>query len=221
MNWEKVVKFAKGVNWAMLLAGLVEVPRWGVAFRAIHEPMVFGVPLAIIITWSMSEGWELYFRKPQERLILAFNIVALVISTIIITPVLYLLTQAGTFEVVMTDFRPETIEPFRLLWALALALGTFLPLISLAAVRSRRERNEAEPEREAPDVVPAPIPVVEETAETVTLVEVPRLPAPKPEADERKRMAWQMAENGVTQEEIAAACGVTTRTVRNWLKEMA
>lgn len=216
MTWEKVVKFAKGVNWAMLLAGLVEVPRWGVAFRAIHEPMIFGVPLAIIITWSMSEGWELYFRKPHDRLILFFNIVALVISTIIITPVLYLLTQARTFEVVMTDFRPETVEPFRLLWALALALGTFLPLISLAAVRSRRERNEAEPERKAAEVVPAPVPVAEET---LTLVEVPRLPAPKPETDERKRMAWQMAENGVTQEEIAAACGVTTRTVRNWLKD--
>jgi hypothetical protein len=216
MNWEKVAQAVKRVDWALLLAGLVEVPRWGVAFRAIHEPMVFGVPLAIIITWSMSAGWELYFRKPQERLILAFNIIALVISTVIITPVLYLLTQAGTFQVVMTDFRMETVEPFRLVWALALALGTFLPLISLAAVRSRTERKEEPAPRKAAEPVAAPVPVV---AETVEVVDVPRLPAPKPEPDDRKRMAWQMAENGVTQEEIAAACGVTTRTVRNWLKD--
>lgn len=210
MNLEKVATTLKRVDWALLLAGLVEIPRWSVAFMAIHEPAVFGVPLAAIITWSMSSGWELYFRRPQERLILAFNLLALGISTVIITPVLYLLTQSGTFNVTMTDFRLLEVDGFRLVWALALALGTFLPLISLAAVRSRAER--AEPEtpraevetaRKRPEVKPDPVPVQEPAV-----------------ADDRKQRAWQMAQNGVTQEEIAATYGVSTRTVRNWLKSV-
>ena len=181
---------------------------------AIHEPAVFGVPLAAIITWSMSSGWELYFRRPQEKLILAFNLLALAISTIIITPVLYLLTQSGTFRVTMTDFRLMEVDGFRLVWALALALGTFLPLISLAAVRSRAERAEpetlrakAETPRKRAEPKPEPRPK----------------PAPELEpvvADDRKQRAWQMAQNGVTQEEIAATYGVSTRTVRNWLKSV-
>lgn len=206
MNWDRVVSTLRRMDWALLLAGLVEIPRWSVAFMAIHEPAVFGVPLAAIITWSMSAGWEHYFRRPQDRLILFFNVLALAISTVIITPVLYLLTQAGTFRVVMTDFRLAEVDVFRLVWALALALGTFLPLISLAAVRSRREREEPETPR----------------VEAETKRKRPE-PAPEPEpvgADDRKQRAWQMAQNGVTQEEIASTYGVSTRTVRNWLKSV-
>lgn len=225
-SWvEKSVRFGEKINWSLLLAGLVEIPRWSVAFMAIHEPAIFGVPLAAIITWSMSAGWERYFKNPKSnRLILFFCLLSVAVALIIITPVLYLLTEASSFRVKMTDFDTSNIDYFRLLWSFALGLSTFLPLIALAAVRANNDGHE----KDNPKVIPQKTRAVvtPSVVETATPVESSSVILIEPEeeqteqTDERKRLAWQMVQNGVKQKEVASHFEVTSRTVRNWLKEI-
>lgn len=223
MGFEKVFKMIRKANWIILLAAMVEIPRWWVAFKAIHEPAMFGVPLAAIITFSMSVSWELYFRI-KERFVLILNILSLIVSTVIIAPVIYLLTQSDSFTVVLVNFPWQ----LRLVWSLALTLATFLPLITLAAVRSYEEKEVA-----AGSVVIQEEPKTEEKPERVrvakpkpvTVVENPMAEleesAQEEEAEDRRKIeAWQMLQNGVKQSQVASHFNVTPRTVRNWVKDL-
>lgn len=223
MNFEKFFKMIRGAHWIIVLAAMVEIPRWWVAFKAIHEPAMFGVPLAAIITFSMSASWELYFRI-KGTFLLMLNILSLIVSTIIIAPVIYLLTQSNSFTVVLSEFSWQ----LRLVWSLALTLATFLPLITFAAVRSYKEEKEP---------APAPVPVSEVSVpKTETSLEVKEhkvsrsksllrkenaMEQPTEEiSDERKKVAWQMLQNGVKQSQVASHFMVTPRTVRNWVKDI-
>lgn len=233
------------VDWPLVLAAFVEIPRWSVAFLAIHEPWVFGVPLAAIITWSMKAGWSRYFER-KSSLILALNIASLVVAVVVITPVLYLMTNpAGEAQmnlvgfwipqVNLSDFTLEDVQPVTLLWSFALALTTFIPLIALSAVKADKAREEADSfsDMEVPIIGTDPGVDQNEYAD-VPLVIVSNghtngygkkvivaepIPVVEGERTDKIAAAREMQVQGRSQKEIASELGVTDRTVRNWLKD--
>lgn len=221
---------------ALILAALVEVPRWSVAFLAIHEPWIFGVPLAIIITWSMQAGWSRFFKK-GGNLILALDLLALTIAVAIITPVLYLMTEpTGATQQILfmsipvvniSNFSLQDMNWVKLFWSFCLALSTFLPLIGLAAVSAANEQDKHE-ENKAKPSAPQPKPLSEFQvtlldAQAAPLVKATQaakptlsVPARSKRDDESYNQAKAMLENGATKTEVANAINVTTRTLRNW-----
>lgn len=234
------------VDWPLVLAAFVEIPRWSVAFLAIHEPWVFGVPLAAIITWSMKAGWSRYFER-KSALILTLNIASLLVAVVVITPVLYLMTSPpGTAQmnlvgfwipqVNLSDFTLATVQPVTLLWSFALALTTFIPLIALSAVKADKTREEGETVANEMDMSEMIVPVIgadpgldDTHVEYVPPIvlngngkakKAPIVMEPVIEGDrsERVAMARELHAQGKSQKEIAAIMNVTDRTVRNWLK---
>lgn len=233
MNFEKIILMLRKVNIAILLAAAVEIPRWAVTFKAIHEPMMFSIPLAALITWGMSVAWERFFKRASNyATMFGLAIFTLALSTIVITPVIYLLTDSGQFEVNVTKFDIYNADPFRLIWSAALTLLTFLPLIILAAdIESRDKNNKKEKLQEAVVEKEMDVSIVEQP---VKLERKRRVSSEKPSInmvsenvsdfsenkDERRRLAWQMVQNGVRQSEVASQFGVTPKTIRNWIKEI-
>lgn len=122
------------VDLALILAAATEIPRWTVAFLAIHEPLWVGVPLGALLAWALKDGWNGYFRTKRLGL-LALNLAALTTAICVITPVLYAMTYVPVEEVNLTMVFGDKMA-YRMAWAGLLALSTFLPLIQLSAVRS-------------------------------------------------------------------------------------
>jgi hypothetical protein len=50
--WNKITN----IDYAMIAAAFVEVPRWAVAFAAIREPMWAAVPMGLLLAWAASAG---------------------------------------------------------------------------------------------------------------------------------------------------------------------
>lgn len=119
---------------ALVLAAATEIPRWTVAFLAIHEPLWVGVPLGALLAWALKDGWNGYFRTKRLGL-LALNVAALVTAICVITPVLYVMTYVPVEQVNLTMVFGDNVT-YRMVWSGLLALSTFLPLIQLSAVRS-------------------------------------------------------------------------------------
>ena len=123
----------KHFDFALLLAALVEIPRWTVTFLAIHEPLWVGIPLGALLAYATSEGWRAYFADPRRIKLLCFNIASLAAATFVITPVLFSMASAPIDEIDLAALLPFG---WLLAWSGVLAITTFAPLIQLAAVKS-------------------------------------------------------------------------------------
>ncbi len=120
---------------AMLAAAIVEVPRWAVAFTAIHEPVYAAVPMGLLLAWAASEGWKTYFDNRRRVLLLTINVASLVGALIVIAPVLYAMTSTPLDRIDLSEVLPPT---WLAVWACVLAVTTFVPLIQVAAVKAYR-----------------------------------------------------------------------------------
>ena len=60
--WNALCSFGRWMrrnfDFALILAALVEIPRWTVTFLAIHEPLWVGIPLGALLAYATSEGWR-------------------------------------------------------------------------------------------------------------------------------------------------------------------
>lgn len=139
---EPVRSWAKGnVTFSLILAILTEVPRWVFAFEAVNEPLWAGIPLAVLIAFATAHAWEEFFTY-HDNLLLGLNIVSLIFAVFTISPVLFAMIKTGE------DVSIYNVFPYVLQWAWAVVLActTFLPLVQLAVVESkRRERAILEP----------------------------------------------------------------------------
>lgn len=132
-QWAKRTwQWLAGVDKALILAALVEVPRWAAAFAAVHEPLIVGVPLGILLAYATSESWKAYFADRRRFGLLTLNVIGLASAVIVITPVLYAMTSVPLDEVELAAVLPDDM---RMAWAGVLAATTFLPLIQLAAAK--------------------------------------------------------------------------------------
>ncbi len=121
------------IDFAMLAAAIVEVPRWAVAFTAIHEPVYAAVPMGLLLAWAASEGWKTYFDNRRRILLLCINIASLVGALIVIGPVLYAMTSTPLDAIDLSQVLPPQ---WLALWAAVLAITTFVPLVQVAAVKA-------------------------------------------------------------------------------------
>jgi hypothetical protein len=189
----------ENVDFAFVLAVFTETPRWTVTFLAINEPLWIGVPLGVLLAFATSKVWKHYYRT-RSRWALTFNILAIVLAMLVITPVLYAMMDAHPRDVdvtvVLTDWR--TINPLRMTWAAGLALLTFVPLVQLAAVHGVQ------------------MPVVQNAK---PIAKKAKPPAPPPDAQPTKHdRAQQLREEGLNNAQIAAELGVHRNTVPNLLR---
>lgn len=137
----------KGLDYSLLLAAAVEVPRWTVAFMAINEHPVFGVPLGALLAYSMKAGWEHYFEDRRRFLSLFLNILSLAAAVVVITPVLHsMVMEAGILSKVLSPIELK-------IWSYIMACTTFLPLIVIAATRTDRVEEEGEQDVILPSLV--------------------------------------------------------------------
>lgn len=147
--WQKGNEFwdwlLHGVNWAKVGAAAVEIPRYTVAFMAIHEPWYIGVPLAALVTWATAAAWEYVFERGWKRAwgVAVMNLVSLAVAVTIITPVIYLMMSMPIEEIDMTKFDLLTADPVRLTWAFAMSLVTFIPIMLVSAVKAGKIRDAA------------------------------------------------------------------------------
>jgi hypothetical protein len=74
--WNKITN----IDYAMIAAAFVEVPRWAVAFAAIREPMWAAVPMGLLLAWAASAGWKAYFEDKSRVLLLIINSASLVLE---------------------------------------------------------------------------------------------------------------------------------------------
>lgn len=123
----------RSFDFALILAALVEVPRWAVAFYVIGEPWIIGIPLGILLAYAAAEGWRGYFLRPSRWILLCFNVASLVAAIFVITPVLYAMAL-GPIESI--DLSTIMSTEMLIAWSCVLALTTFAPLIQLAAVKA-------------------------------------------------------------------------------------
>lgn len=123
------------VDFAFILAVFTETPRWTVTFMAIHEPLWIGIPLGVLLAFATSKVWRHYFAT-RSLWSLSFNIASILLAVLVITPVLYAMTETQPHQVdVTTVFEDlQKVNGWRMAWAGGLALLTFIPLVQLAAV---------------------------------------------------------------------------------------
>jgi hypothetical protein len=223
------------IDFAMLAAAVVEVPRWAVAFAAIREPMWAAVPMGLLLAWAASAGWKSYFEDKNRKLLLAINATSLIGALVVIAPVLY----AMTFQPLDAINLAQVLPPQYLwVWAIVLSITTFVPLIQVAAVKAYHAPHSAatpQPTTTPPDTLTAPpVPAqgqLEDTAPepasaeqpaTVTAAPAParkpaqRKPQRKPAKLSAAQRQAQIAESGVT--DVSAICaqfGVSLRTAQS------
>ena len=230
-NWLK-----DHVDLALILAAATEIPRWTVAFLAIHEPLWVGVPLGALLAWALKDGWNGYFRTKRLG-ILALNLAALATAICVITPVLYVMTYVPVEQVNLTMVFGDSMA-WRMGWAGLLALSTFLPLIQLSAVRpasvpkahdtpdilplaanSDIVADLPKPESDKPVVIPQPAPtpasVTDDTAALEEMLEDVDMTGGQVTD---MAAAWQNAfvafgKIGVADEVVSSKFGISKRTV--------
>ena len=115
----------------LFVAALVEIPRWTFAFLAIHEPVWAGIALGALLSWAAKRGWDAFFASGSKWM-LSLNLFSLATAVAVISPVLYAMTYGPVSQVHL----PETLAalgPSALgIWAILLALTTFIPLVQVA-----------------------------------------------------------------------------------------
>ena len=179
------------IDFAMLAAAVVEVPRWAVAFAAIREPMWAAVPMGLLLAWAASAGWKSYFEDKRRKLLLGINATSLIGALVVIAPVLY----AMTFQPLDAINLAQVLPPQYLwVWAIVLSITTFVPLIQVAAVKAYHQphiiaetpHSAATPQPTAtpPDTPTAPLVPAQgqpdEAAPEPGDTEQPFVPAPPP-----------------------------------------
>ncbi len=223
----------KHFDFALLLAALVEIPRWTVTFLAIHEPLWVGIPLGALLAYATSEGWRAYFADPRRIKLLCFNIASLAAATFVITPVLFSMASAPIDEIDLAALLPFG---WLLAWSGVLAITTFAPLIQLAAVKSTPSTNlpeylpatptegTAEPRKKnkgnggaVPTVQTQPA-ATEQASEGVDVPAVPAKSEPAEQAQDgdkltpAQRRAQILSAGLQTPDEVIAMFGVGKRT---------
>ena len=229
------------IDFAMLAAAVVEVPRWAVAFAAIREPMWAAVPMGLLLAWAASAGWKSYFEDKRRKLLLGINATSLIGALVVIAPVLY----AMTFQPLDAINLAQVLPPQYLwVWAIVLSITTFVPLIQVAAVKAYHQphiiaetpHSAATPQPTAtpPDAATAPLlppagqleaiapePASAEQPATVTAAPAPaRKPAlrktqRKPAKLSATQRQAQIASSGVTDPSaIVAQYRVSLRTAQ-------
>lgn len=129
--WNKITN----IDYAMIAAAFVEVPRWAVAFAAIREPMWAAVPMGLLLAWAASAGWKAYFEDRNRHLLLCINSASLIGALIVIAPVLYAMTFMPLNEIDLSQVLPPQ---YLWVWAIVLSITTFVPLVQVAAVKAYR-----------------------------------------------------------------------------------
>jgi hypothetical protein len=127
--WNKITN----IDYAMIAAAFVEVPRWAVAFAAIREPMWAAVPMGLLLAWAASAGWKAYFEDKSRVLLLIINSASLVGALIVIAPVLYAMTYMPLDSIDLSQVLPPE---YLWVWAIVLSITTFVPLVQVAAVKA-------------------------------------------------------------------------------------
>lgn len=229
----------KHFDFALLLAALVEIPRWTVTFLAIHEPLWVGIPLGALLAYATSEGWRAYFANPSRVKLLCFNIASLAAATFVITPVLFSMASAPIDEIDLSALLPFG---WLLAWSGVLAVTTFAPLIQLAAVKSTPpEYSPAVPSEattapqkknkgygSAVSTVPANPDATGQASEGVSMsatpAEQPGATSAEPQApdakprrltDAEKHTIVNMSDNGMRPSAIASTLQLNENTVRS------
>ena len=230
--WNALCSFGRWIrrhfDFALLLAALVEIPRWTVTFLAIHEPLWVGIPLGALLAYATSEGWRAYFADPRRIKLLCFNIASLAAATFVITPVLFSMASAPIDEIDLAALLPFG---WLLAWSGVLAVTTFAPLIQLAAVKSVPQEKPVdaaatniqpvEPAKARGDVPVGTLGHSSETTPDAAPAEtgdLPATPAEQPQDDGGDKLTpaqrrAQIASAGLqTPEEVIAMFGVGKRT---------
>ncbi len=131
--WNKITH----IDYAMIAAAFVEVPRWAVAFAAIREPMWAAFPMGLLLAWAASAGWKAYFEDKSRHLLLIINGASLAGALIVIAPVLYAMTYMPLDEIDLSTVLPPQ---YLWVWAIVLSITTFVPLVQVAAVKAYQSK---------------------------------------------------------------------------------
>lgn len=197
------------IDFAFVLAVFTETPRWTVTFMAIHEPLIIGVPLGVLLAFATSKVWKHYFHTRSWSMLI-FNILAIVLAVAVISPVLYAMTEHAPDAIRIATVLPDPL--WRAAWAVALALTTFVPLVQLAVVHGAQISV----------VQSAKVPVEHKEKLHSVQDEVPAQPEPdnaQPAADaqpDKRQRARQMHLEGISKAQIARDLGVHRNTVQLW-----
>jgi hypothetical protein len=217
--WKKIT----GIDYAMIAAAVVEVPRWAVAFAAIREPWWAAVPMGLLLAWAASAGWKSYFEDKSRKLLLVINATSLVGALVVIAPVLYAMTFQPLDAINLAQILPPNLL---WLWAVVLSITTFVPLIQVAAVKAYHptqtpatiaQNDDAEPAQNDSDIAHQDSADVAQVATPAPARKRPpvvrkRKPA-KPTQEQRRA---QIASSGVTDpSSIVAQFGVSLRTAQS------
>ncbi len=140
------------IDFALILAAVTETPRWTVAFVAINEPLWIGVPLGLLLAFATSKAWRYYFRTKSTPMLI-FNVFSILMAVAVIAPVLFAMTSVPPADVRMADVLPTQGV---WVWAVIMAVTTFVPLIQLAAIQTAQPATA--PENAAPVAIAAETP---------------------------------------------------------------
>ena len=206
--WNKITN----IDYAMIAAAFVEVPRWAVAFAAIREPMWAAVPMGLLLAWAASAGWKAYFEDKSRVLLLIINSASLVGALIVIAPVLYAMTYMPLDSIDLSQVLPPQ---YLWIWAIVLSITTFVPLVQVAAVKAYRSKGAtlipqpaaaaiAQPAPVAPPTDPQPVPAQEQPQ--------PAAVAPQP-AMRKVSKVGKTNEFGMTDTALADLLGVARQRI--------
>lgn len=206
---DSVVRWLKeNVDFAFFLAAFTETPRWTVAFMAVHEPMLVGVPLGVLLSFATARAWRKFFET-RNWWLFSFNALSMLIAVAVIAPVLYAMTTVPADQVDLS----KVLSPVWLgVWASLLALTTFIPLVQLAAVQDIPLLRTKEVKVQKP-VQPKTESVQPDVQEDVQTEQVEEKPA---QVDDKVR-AKQMSLEGLSNVEIGRALGKSHTTIGRWL----
>lgn len=204
--WNKITH----IDYAMIAAAFVEVPRWAVAFAAIREPMWAAVPMGLLLAWAASAGWKAYFEDRSRHLLLLINSMSLLGALIVIAPVLYAMTFTPLDEINLSTVLPSE---YLWVWAIVLSITTFVPLVQVAAVKAYHSKPAESPTTsnattDAPIVDSSPSCGHSEGADAITVQ--PPTPAESPKQGKTARKA---NEYGMTDAQLAALLGVSRQRI--------
>jgi len=215
--WNKITN----IDYAMIAAAFVEVPRWAVAFAAIREPMWAAVPMGLLLAWAASAGWKAYFEDKSRVLLLIINSASLIGALIVIAPVLYAMTYMPLDSIDLSQVLPPE---YLWVWAIVLSITTFVPLVQVAAVKAYRAKSAtatmpqpATQQPTTPVVAPAapvasvavtPAPALPE-AHPTCVAPLPATPAPAPAL----RKVGKTNEYGMTDQALADLLNVQRQAI--------
>lgn len=190
--WNKITN----IDYAMIAAAFVEVPRWAVAFAAIREPMWAAVPMGLLLAWAASAGWKAYFEDKSRVLLLIINSASLVGALIVIAPVLYAMTYMPLDSIDLSQVLPPE---YLWVWAIVLSITTFVPLVQVAAVKAYHAKSATAADAPQPAQQPA-APDVAQPAPDAPHPVPPAQPAPQPATPKPAPVLRKVSKPGKTNE---------------------